>query len=164
LLKDYKIFGSQLGFKWIKGAGYGLRVTSLVGHLNSKMMTDNKKSKSYRDLEIYTISFKLAIEVHHMTLKLLKYEFYELGSQIRRSSKSIVSNIVEGYGRKRYHAELVRFLIFAHSSCDETISHLKMVCKIHFQDELLTGLIQKYEQLSKMIFSFINYVENNWKY
>ncbi|MCX6233569.1 MAG: four helix bundle protein [Bacteroidetes bacterium] len=126
-------------------------------------MTDKERIKSYRDLEIYNLSFTLAIEVHQMTLKLPKYELFELGSQIRRSSKSIISNIVEGYGRKRYQADFIRFLIFAHASCDETISHLRMIHEIHFKDKYLIDLIQQYCQLSKMIFSFTDYVEQNWK-
>ena len=59
-----------------------------------------KKSKSYRDLEIYRLSKKLAVDVHRMTLEELpKFEMFEEGSQIRKSSKSVVSNIVEGFGR-----------------------------------------------------------------
>lgn len=43
-----------------------------------------------------------------MTLEdLPKFEMYEEGSQIRRSSKAVVSNIVEGFGRKRYQADYV---------------------------------------------------------
>ncbi len=38
--------------------------------------------KSYRDLEIYTLSYDLAVKVHKMSLKLPKYELYEEGSQI----------------------------------------------------------------------------------
>ena len=60
---------------------------------------------SYRDLEIYKLSYDLAIKIHKMSLKLPKYEMYEEGSQIRKSSKGITSCIVEGYGRKRYKAE-----------------------------------------------------------
>ena len=56
--------------------------------------------KSYRDLDVYKLAYQLAIEVHQMTLSLPKYEMYEQGSQLRRSSKSIKDNIVEGYGRK----------------------------------------------------------------
>ena len=63
-----------------------------------------------------------------MTLQNLpKFEMYEEGSQIRRSAKSICANIVEGYGRRRYKQEFIRFLVFAHSSCDETIDHLEML-------------------------------------
>ncbi|MES0350947.1 MAG: four helix bundle protein [Desulfobacteria bacterium] len=42
--------------------------------------------KSYKDLEVYSLSYDLAVKVHKMSLKLPKYETYEEGSQIRRSS------------------------------------------------------------------------------
>jgi four helix bundle protein len=48
----------------------------------------------------------------------------EEGSQIRRSSKSTKSNIVEGYGRREYKNDYIRFLIYSISSNDETIDHL----------------------------------------
>lgn len=51
-------------------------------------------------------------------------ERFESGKQIRRSSKSIRANIVEGYGRRKYQADLIRFLIYAHASVDETRDHL----------------------------------------
>ena len=75
--------------------------------------------KSYKDLDIYTISMDLFLKVHPKTLKLPKYELYELGSQLRRSSDSVVSNIVEGYGRRKYKADFIRFLVFSHGSCLE---------------------------------------------
>ena len=81
---------------------------------------------SYRDLEIWKLAKAAAIGVHRMTIQELpKAEMYEEGSQIRRSVKSIRSNIVEGYGRRRYKQEFIRFLVFAHASCDETIDHLE---------------------------------------
>jgi four helix bundle protein len=62
-----------------------------------------EKVQSYRDLEIWKMARELIVVVHKMTLeKLPKFEMYEEGSQIRRSAKSISSNIVEGYGRRRY--------------------------------------------------------------
>ncbi|NBC26620.1 MAG: four helix bundle protein [Bacteroidetes bacterium] len=60
-----------------------------------------------------------------MTLTLPKFELYETGSQIRKSSKSIRSNIVEGYGRRRYKNEYIRFLVFSHASALETLDHLE---------------------------------------
>src|SRR6266446_1178344 len=83
---------------------------------------------SYRDLEIWKLARRAAIGVHRKTVQELpKFEMYEGGSQIRRSVKSIRSNIVEGYGRRRYKQEFIRFLLFAHASCDETIDHLEML-------------------------------------
>lgn len=58
--------------------------------------------KSYRDLEVYKLSKTLAIRVHKMSLLFPKFELYEEGSQVRRSSKAVTSAIVEGYGRRIY--------------------------------------------------------------
>jgi four helix bundle protein len=82
---------------------------------------------SYRDFEIYQKAYELGVKVHKMTLNLPGYEMYEQGSQVRRSSKSIKDNIVEGYGRRSYKNEFIRFLIFAHASCDEATSQLTMI-------------------------------------
>jgi four helix bundle protein len=87
-----------------------------------------KRLQSYEDLEIYKLSRKLAVEIHKMTLdELPKFEMYEQGSQIRRSSKSIGSNIVEGFGRKIYKREFTQFLTYSLASCDETKYHLDIL-------------------------------------
>ncbi len=118
--------------------------------------------KSYKDLEIYTTAFSLAEKVHKMSLKLPKYELYEQGSQIRRSSKSIKNNIVEGYGRRQYKADFIKFLIYAHASLLECISQLEMIEKLHEVKEVKELLID-YENLGGKLYNFIKYVEKNWK-
>jgi four helix bundle protein len=119
--------------------------------------------RSYRDLEIYQIAHRLAVEVHKATLKELpKFETYEEGSQIRRASKSISINLVEGFGRRRYKAEYLRFLIFSLSSCDETIEHIRFLRdteSLAFQR--CDYFIKQYDELSKRINAFIQAVELN---
>jgi four helix bundle protein len=120
--------------------------------------------KSYRDLEIYTLSYDLAVKVHKMSLKLPKYELYEEGSQIRRSSKGITSCIVEGYGRKKYKADFTKFIIYAHASCDETILHLNFIKDIHgFIEKEIEALFDAYNKLGGKINKFIQYIETEWK-
>jgi len=68
---------------------------------------------NYRDLEIYPEAKRLAIKVHTMSIALPKFELYETGSQIRRSSKSVTAMIVEGYPRRRYKLDPVKYLIYA---------------------------------------------------
>src|SRR6267142_1582705 len=88
----------------------------------------DRKLASYRDLEIWRMARELAILVHRMTLERLpKFEMYEEGSQIRRSCKSISSNLVEGFGRRRYKNDYIKFLTYALASCDETIDHLEIL-------------------------------------
>ncbi len=121
-------------------------------------------STSYRDLEIYSSALQLFYKVHPLTLRLPKHEMYELGSQLRRSSDSITTNIVEGYGRKRYKADFLKFLVYAHASSDETISHLE---KLNFlYPGIMSGneiLKKDYEKLGAKILFFIRYVESSWK-
>lgn len=118
---------------------------------------------SYNDLDIYKMAYKLAVEVHHLSLTLPKYELYEQGSQVRRSSKSIKDTISEGYGRKRYKADFIKFLIYAQASCNETISQLTMISELHFSENPLNQLIENYNHLGSKINTFIQYVESNWK-
>lgn len=82
---------------------------------------------SYKNLQIWQLSRTLVIDIHHMSLKLPSFERFEEGSQIRRSMKSVKSNIVEGYGRRRYKADFIRFLVYSLSSNDETIDHLETI-------------------------------------
>lgn len=113
------------------------------------------KMGNYKNLEIYKKSFELAVLLHKLSMKLPKYEQFELASQIRRSAQSTRSNIVEGYGRREYKPEFIRFLIFSQSSCDESISYLEMLMKIYpliIEDR---NLIQEYEILGKMIYNYI---------
>jgi four helix bundle protein len=120
--------------------------------------------KSYRDLEIYQESKRLAIEIHNITMSLPKFELYEEGSQIQRSSKAVTSCIVEGYGRKRYKADFIKFLIYSHSECDETITHLEFLFGTNSFNDKVTyeRLVEDYSQLSKKINRFTQWVEGHW--
>ncbi len=64
---------------------------------------------NYKKLEIYNIAFELSIKVHKLSLSLPRFELFEQGSQIRRSSKSIKDQIAEGYGRRDYKRILLDF-------------------------------------------------------
>lgn len=118
--------------------------------------------KSYRDLDIYNLAFQYALEVHQVSLKLPKFELYEQGSQVRRSSKSVKDNIVEGYGRRRYKQDFIKFLVFAHASLLECVSQLEMIEQLYPEIEIKI-MLEKYDVLGAKLFKFINYVEKEWK-
>jgi len=105
-------------------------------------------AKSYKNLEVYQISFQLFIRAHKFTFRLPKYETYELGSQLRRSADSVNSNIVEGYGRKKYKKDFNKFLIYAQASNDESINHIKKI-EVLYPDLSTTAkyLITEYNKL-----------------
>lgn len=122
--------------------------------------------QSYRDLDIYKKSFELSIGVHNVTIeKLPKFEMYEEGRQIRKSSKSIVSNIVEGFGRRRYKQEFIKFLTYSLASCDETRDHLDMLygTKSLKDEDVYKNFCEEYDHLGKMMTNFIKSVESGHK-
>lgn len=117
---------------------------------------------SYKDLQIWQLSRELVIEIHKMTFQSLpKFEAYEEASQIRRSMKSVKSNIVEGYGRRRYKQDYIRFLTYAHASCDETIDHLEILKETgSLTDEaLFENLHSRLNPLGGKLNRFISAVE-----
>jgi four helix bundle protein len=121
---------------------------------------------SYKNLEIWQEARKLVIDIHKLTLeKLPKFELYEEGSQIRKSSKSVKSTITEGYGRRRYKQEYIRFLTFAIASNDETLDHLENLYETgSLQDkELFENLHDRLEILGKKLNNFIKSIEKDLK-
>ena len=89
------------------------------------MLREGGKPVGYRDLKVWQLARELSVEIHQLTLKELpRFELHEEGSQIRRSSKSVRANIVEGFGRRRYKQDFIKHLVYAEASCDETRDHL----------------------------------------
>ena len=119
-------------------------------------------SQSYKDLEIYQRAHRLAVDIHKMSLNLPKFEMFEEGSQIRRSSKSISTNIVEGFGRRRYKNDFVRFLVFAQASNDETKEHLDLLFETGSlgDENLYNHFLNEYENLGRKTHHFIKSVES----
>ena len=118
---------------------------------------------SYKNLEIWKLADDLVVEIQEMTLtRLPKFEMFEEGAQIRKSSKSVKSTIVEGYGRKRYKAEFVKFLVYSLGSNDETIDHLENLFKTKSlpDENFYNYLHAKLETLGKKINLFIKGVDN----
>lgn len=116
--------------------------------------------EGYQKLEIYKLSHELAIKIHVMTMNLPKLEMYEEGSQIRRSAKSIPSNIVEGYCLRKYKNEFLLYLNRSYASSEETIEHLDILhhTKSLKDEDLYHKLRDDYESLCKMLFKFIQSV------
>ena len=121
-----------------------------------------ERNKSYKELIVWQMARSLSVDIHRMTIeKLPKHEMVEVGSQIRRSIKSVRSNIVEGYGRHRYTQDYIRFLVLAHASCDETKDHLETLFETGSlpDEKLFEALHTRIEELSKSLNAFTCGVE-----
>lgn len=119
---------------------------------------------NYRNLEIWQLARELVISIHEMTLtKLPKFEMFEEGSQIRRAIKSVKSNIVEGYGRRRYKQGFVRFVDYALASREETADHLDTLIATKSLTDLtvINDLTPRLEELGWKLNLFLQSVERS---
>jgi four helix bundle protein len=131
--------------------------------LDAGYRLQDEEYMSYKNLEIWKIARELAIDIHQMTLtKLPKFERYEEGAQIRRSIKSVRSTIVEGYGRRCYRNEFLRYLNYAAGSRDETNDHLETLFETgSLTDEVLYhDLHARLDLLGRKLYAFTRSVEN----
>jgi four helix bundle protein len=117
----------------------------------------------YHKLNVYQKSYRLALEIHKLTLNFPKIEQHELGSQLRRASRSIVANLVEGMGRQDSAKEVQRFVRMSIGSCDESrfwlefakdLGYLKeteqLALEARFNEigKMLQGIIQRYKNMA----------------
>jgi len=122
-------------------------------------------SIEYKNLEIWKLSREIVIEIHEMTLKLPKFEMFEEGQQTRRSSKSVKATIVEGYGRRIYKQEFLKYLVYAIGSNDETRDHLENLyeTKSLTNESVYKSKLNKIDELGRKLHNFYKAVEAQHK-
>jgi four helix bundle protein len=116
--------------------------------------------QSYKDLKVFQLSYSLAMEIFWITKKFPREELYSLTDQVRRSSRSISANLVEGWSKRYYENIFKRHIIDSMGSCDETKLWLKFAldCK-YINEEEFKNSSSKYEELGKMLKGLFD----NWK-
>lgn len=82
---------------------------------------------TFKDLEVYKRSYTLALKVHKFFLTLPKNLQFDIADQIRRASRSIPSNIAEGYARSKSNKDKINFLKNALGSNEEMLFNLEFL-------------------------------------
>lgn len=110
------------------------------------------------DLKIYQESLNLVEKLYLLINKVSKSE-YDTINQIKRSAKSIPANIAEGFGKRKSGKEFKRFLQISLGSCDETVTHLRMlyITAPYLKNEIIE-LAENFKILSKRI----NKLHSTW--
>jgi four helix bundle protein len=112
--------------------------------------------KSYRDLEVYQRAKRLVVPIHHLVSEFPNHERYDLCDQMRRASKSVVTNIVEGYSHKDTPGKAKQFWRNALGSANEIVEHLETSVALRYSSsETCQPYIEEYvitaKQLNKLI-------------
>lgn len=111
---------------------------------------------SYRDLDVYRMAMRGAMEIFQLTKRFPQEERYSLIDQVRRSSRSVCANIAEGWRKRRYKAAFISKLSDAETEVAETQVWIEMALNCEYIDAATyTKLHEHYDmvigKLVKMI-------------
>ena len=110
--------------------------------------------QSVRDLMVYQKAFDAAMKIFEVTKSFPKEEMYSLTDQIRRSSRSVCTNIAEGWRKRRYKAVFVNKLTDAQQEAAETQTWLEFALRCHYiDDKFFESLDKSYEEIFAMLFN-----------
>ena len=109
------------------------------------------KLKSFRDLRVYQKLKELHLEVHKLSLSFPKFETYELGSQVRRSSNSAPAILAEGWG-SRHTNIYIEAINRAMGEIRETQHHLQVAeAKGYLSAEQFGRFDDNYDHCGRML-------------
>lgn len=115
-------------------------------------MERKREIKYFRDLDVYQKAFAAAMKIFEITKSFPKDELYSLVDQIRRSSRSICSNLAEAWRKRKYKAVFSNKLTDAMQEASETQSWLEfcLACK-YIEKADFDKLDNEYEQILAML-------------
>jgi four helix bundle protein len=116
------------------------------------LLEDNLMLRGHRDLKVFQLAYKLAMQIFKESKTFPKEERYSLTDQIRRSSRSVAGNIAEGFRKRRYPSMFVSKLADSDGEGSETQVWLDFArdCE-YLSNESYKELTAGYEQVGKML-------------
>jgi four helix bundle protein len=112
--------------------------------------------RGFRDLKVYQLAFKLAMDIFHLSKSFPEEERYSLTSQIRRASRSVAANIAEGFRKRQYPSKFVSKLADSDAEAAETRVWLDFAQNCgYLSRERQHQLVAGYQDLGKMIGSMM---------
>jgi len=108
--------------------------------------------KGHRDLKVYQLAYKLAMEIFQLSRAFPREEIYSLTNQIRRSSRSVAANLAEGFRKRRYPNMLVSKLTDCDGEATETQVWLDFALDCGYLSKDNHGRLMKgYEEVGRML-------------
>ena len=113
---------------------------------------------SFRDLLIYKKAFELAMDIYTVSRAFPKEEKYSLTDQIRRSSRSVCSNVAEAYRKRRYNKHWISKLTDADMENAETQVWSDFSISCGYIDQ---SVYERWNDLSNEIGRLNNYMQQH---
>lgn len=121
-----------------------------------RMGAPKQKISTFRDLRVYKAAMDLAMEIFELTKNFPKEETYSLVDQMRRSSRSVCTNLSEAWRKRRYRAAFVSKLSDSESESAETQVLLEFACRCSYiEQEIFQELDERYEHILSQLVRMI---------
>jgi four helix bundle protein len=116
--------------------------------------------RGHRDLQVYQLAYKLAMEIFNESKAFPKDERYSLTDQIRRSSRSVAANIAEAFRKRQYPNMFVSKLADADAEATEMQVWIDFAGDCgYLSQERHDQLIARYEEVGRMLGSMMAHPE-----
>ena len=114
------------------------------------------KIRSHKELNVFKSSFDLAIQIHQLSKGFPPEEKYSLTDQVRRSSRSVSTNIAEAFRKRRYPKSFISKLSDSEGEAAETQVWLSFAMAFGYLYEMIIQeLDEKYEQIERQLITMI---------
>ena len=112
---------------------------------------------SHKELDVYKLAYRLAMDIFHLSKKFPVEERYSLTDQMRRSSRSVTANIAEAFRKRRYEKAFVAKLSDSEGESAETQTWLDYARDCgYLNTEICEKYNQEYEFVIGMLVNMIN--------
>lgn len=113
--------------------------------------------RGYRDLKVFQASYQLAIEIHEISKTFPNEERYALIDQIRRSSRSVPTNIAEAWKKRRYRKDFISKVIDCAGEAGETEVWLDFAKDLGYLEvNLYKNFVGRYDEVSRMLYGIVD--------
>lgn len=113
---------------------------------------------NFKNLKVYEKAFALAMDIFNLSKTFPKEEIYSLTDQIRRSSRSVCSNVAESYRKRQYQAHFLSKVSDADMENSETQVWLDFASACNYIDaDLHLTLSEQSEEVGRLLFHMMKY-------
>lgn len=135
----------------------------MAGKETSARVGRQKMIRKHTDLEVYQRAFDVATRVFDLSKSFPKEETYSLTDQMRRSSRSVCSNVAEAWRKRRYPLSFISKLSDGEAEAAETQTWLQFAVKCGYLPRAVAAeLYKEHDAIIGMLVTMITHPEQ-WK-
>jgi four helix bundle protein len=112
--------------------------------------------RKHTDLEVFRRAFEVAMRLFALSKSFPREERYSLTDQIRRSSRSVSTNIAEAWRKRRYEAAFAAKLNDAEAEAAETQTWIQFCVECEYvKRDVAVEIYREYDEILSMLVSMI---------